>query len=265
LRTVSPDAHDRSDYAPRVGHTTKRCLAAQVLRQKATGGGASGVDPVATGVDPASDPPPLPSDGELFRLIVESATDFAIFTMDTDRLVTTWNAGAERLFGYSEPEMIGSSADRVFTPEDQARGLPDLEVKQASATGRAADERWHQRRDGTQFWASGLLMRLDQGQGFVKIMRDRTEQHTANEHLRESEERFRLLATSIPQLVFRTRVDGERTWGSPQWIDFSSRQSSVRRAPMCQASRPSDNSRTSIPADWRCSCSTHIRRCRTCL
>lgn len=176
---------------------------------------------MATGDDPVSNRPALPSDAELFELIVESATDFAIFTMDIDRVITTWNAGAERLFGYSEPEMIGASADRVFTPEDDARGMPKLEAEQASAVGRANDERWHRRKDGSQFWASGLMMPLKDGRGFVKIARDRTEQHTANEHLRESEERFRLLATSIPQLVFRTRVDGERTWGSPQWIDFT--------------------------------------------
>jgi len=165
--------------------------------------------------------PAPPNDAELFRLIVESATDFAIFTMDADRAITTWNIGAERLFGYPEADIIGSSADRIFTPEDQTGGIPALECKQAARDGSALDERWHQRKDGTRFWASGLMMPLRQKQGFVKITRDRTEQHTANEHLREEEERFRLLATSIPQLVFRTRANGERTWPSPQWIDFT--------------------------------------------
>ena len=168
-----------------------------------------------------ADRPAPPSAAELFQLIVESATDFAIFTVDPDRAVTSWNIGAERLFGYSESDMIGSSADRLFTPEDQASGVPQLECTQATRTGSALDERWHRRKDGARFWASGLMMRLNQRHGFVKITRDRTEQHAANEHLREEEERFRLLATSIPQLVFRTRADGERTWGSPQWIEFT--------------------------------------------
>ena len=78
------------------------------------------------------------------------------------------------------------------------------------------------RKDGSRFWASGLLMPLEgSAAGFVKIARDRTERHRAEERLRESEERFRLLATSIPQLVFLSRPDGARTWPSPQWIDFT--------------------------------------------
>src|ERR671912_438852 len=74
----------------------------------------------------------------------------------------------------------------------------------------------------TSFCASGLIMPLaDCSLGFVKILRDRTEQHRAEERLRENEERFRLLATNIPQLVFRSGPDGSRTWGSPQWMDFT--------------------------------------------
>jgi PAS domain S-box-containing protein len=168
-----------------------------------------------------SEPSALPSKTELFELIVESATDFAIFTIDQNGITTTWNIGAERLFGYSEAEMLGSSADRIFTPEDQAGGFPDLERKQARISGRANDERWHQRRDGRRFWASGLMMPLNHDAGFVKITRDRSAQHAAEEHLRENEARFRLLATSIPQMVFQTRATGDRTWGSPQWVDFT--------------------------------------------
>ena len=78
------------------------------------------------------------------------------------------------------------------------------------------------RRDGSRFWASGLLMPLaPPGIGFVKILRDRTDSHRAELRLRESEERFRLLATNIPQLVFRSDPDGIRTWGSPQWVAFT--------------------------------------------
>jgi PAS domain S-box-containing protein len=78
------------------------------------------------------------------------------------------------------------------------------------------------RGDGSRFWASGLLMPLREPRaGFVKILRDRTEQHEAEAQLRQSEERFRLLATNIPQLVFRSQADGNRTWPSPQWISFT--------------------------------------------
>ena len=166
--------------------------------------------------------PKAVGEAELFGRIVESATDFAIFAMDPNGAVTSWNVGAERLFGYAEGEIIGRSADVIFTPEDRAAGAPEDERRRARADGRAEDDRWHMRKDGSRFWASGLLMPLeDSAAGFVKIARDRTERHRAEERLRESEERFRLLATSIPQLVFLSRPDGARTWPSPQWIDFT--------------------------------------------
>ena len=142
-----------------------------------------------------------PSKTELFELIIDSSTDFAVFTMDPHGILTSWNIGAERLFGYAEGEIVGGSADLIFTPEDREAGAPEKERVQARAKGRALDERWHQRKDGSRFWASGLLMPLkDVGCGFVKITRDRSEQHRGEERLRENEERFRLLATSIPQL-----------------------------------------------------------------
>jgi PAS domain S-box-containing protein len=164
----------------------------------------------------------VPNNEELFELLVESSIDFAIFSTDPNGLVTSWNVGAERLFGYAEDQMLGRSADVIFTAEDRAAAAPQKERSDASIHGRAADDRWHQRKDGSRFWASGLMMPLrSRGAGFVKITRDRTEQHQAGERLRENEERFRLLATSIPQLVFLTRPDGDRTWPSPQWIEFT--------------------------------------------
>jgi PAS domain S-box-containing protein len=154
--------------------------------------------------------------------VVESATDFAIFSMDPSGLVTSWNRGAERVLGYAEEEILGVAGDAIFTPEDRAAGVPEQERQQALTNGRAEDERWTMRRDGTRFWASGLAMPLaDPTLGFVKILRDRTDAHSKEARIRESEERFRLLATSIPQLVFLTRSDGWRSWGSPQWIDFT--------------------------------------------
>jgi len=165
---------------------------------------------------------PVPNKEELFELVVESSIDFAIFSVDPNGFTTSWNVGAERLFGFAEDQMLGRSADVIFTPEDRAKAAPQKERSEARMNGRATDERWHQRRDGSRFWASGLMMPLrGKGAGFVKITRDRTEQHQASERLRENEQRFRLLATSIPQLVFLTRPDGDRTWPSPQWIEFT--------------------------------------------
>lgn len=158
---------------------------------------------------------------ELYELIIESASDFAIYTVDQVGTATSWNIGAERLFGFTQTEMVRRSGDVIFTPEDRAAGVPDVERRQASAEGRALDERWHQRKDGSRFWASGLLMPLRSGSGYVKIARDRTEQHEADQRLREQKERFQVLATSVPQLVFTTFADGGRTWPSPQWIDYT--------------------------------------------
>ena len=154
--------------------------------------------------------------------MLESAADFAIFALDPNGKAISWNAGAERLFGYSEAEMVGHDSDVIFTPEDRAAGAPQAERRKAQEQGRAEDERWHQRKDGSRFWCSGLQMTLRDGvPGFVKVVRDRTEQHTSGNRIRESEERFRLLATNIPQLVFQTWGDGTRTRGSPQWIEFT--------------------------------------------
>ena len=127
---------------------------------------------------------------ERLRLIVDSARDYAILSMDLNRRVTSWNPGAEAITGYTAAEMIGRSADAVFTPEDVARGDPEREANVALASGRAANERWHQRRDGSRFWGSGVLMAMldEQGQpiGLVKIFRDETEARRWSEALAAS-------------------------------------------------------------------------------
>jgi PAS domain S-box-containing protein len=169
-----------------------------------------------------SEHPPAPGSDELLRLLFESALDFAIFTIDPNGITTSWNPGAERLLGWDDQEIIGHSADVAFPPEQGGSRAAEEERRTALLLGRAEDERWQQRKDGSRFWASGLLMPLaDRSMGFVKILRDRTAQHRSEELLRENEERFRVLATSIPQLVFRTKPSGERTWGSPQWSVFT--------------------------------------------
>lgn len=159
---------------------------------------------------------------ELLRLVLDSAMDYAIFSMDPAGLVTSWNAGAERVLGFTEEEILGKSGDVIFPPEGGGSLAAEAERQTALRHGRAIDERYQLRKDGSRFWASGLLMPLaEAGAGFVKILRDRSERHLADGLLRASEERFRLLATSIPQLVFLSMADGDRTWGSPQWIDFT--------------------------------------------
>jgi len=110
------------------------------------------------------------------RLVAASTKDYAIATLDSEGLVTSWNAGAERLFGYTEREMLGRSAVVLFQPEDQARGEYQKELRQAQEAGRAEDERWHVRKDGSLVYCSGItsVMSEEAMQGYVKICRDMT-------------------------------------------------------------------------------------------
>ena len=79
--------------------------------------------------------------------------------------MTTWNSGAERVLGFAEREIVGSSADVIFTPEDRAANRPELEREQALAEGKASDQRWHLRKDGTRFWSNGFLMPMHDATG----------------------------------------------------------------------------------------------------
>ena len=112
--------------------------------------------------------------------MVQSTAGYAIFSTDLKGRIVTWDAGAEQLFGYRRDDVKGEDARFIFTPEDIEKHAPEAEQASASANHCASDERWHVKKDGTIFWASGLMMRLldDHGRhvGFVKIVRDRTEQ-----------------------------------------------------------------------------------------
>ena len=122
------------------------------------------------------------------RLLIESAKEYAIFTIDRERRVDSWNMGAGALFGYSESEIIGQSADILFVPEDRERGDAEREMRLARDEGRAENERWHLRKDGSLFYGSGAVMALrDRGElrGYVKIMRDLTEVKRTQEALQE--------------------------------------------------------------------------------
>ncbi|MFZ6184173.1 PAS domain S-box protein [Nannocystis pusilla] len=131
---------------------------------------------------------------ERLRLILESATDYAIFTVDARGIVTSWNAGAKNVFGHEEHEIVGKDGAVLFTPEDRARGVPEKEIRAAGRDGRAHSERWHLRKDGTRFWGSGLMMPLRDGgeyHGFLKIMRDWTEARRSKELLERQAEALR--------------------------------------------------------------------------
>jgi PAS domain S-box-containing protein len=141
---------------------------------------------------------------EYLRLMVESVKDFAIFTIDPQGRIVSWNPGAERLFGYPEPEILAQQFDILFTQEDRAGGVPEREIATAAAKGRASDERWHQCKDGGRFFASGVVTPIfdedNKLRGFTKIARDITERKQAEEAVREAAVRLKA--------IVETAVDG---------------------------------------------------------
>ncbi len=126
---------------------------------------------------------------ERLRLILASATDYAIFTLDADRTVTSWSPGAAATFGFAERDIVGRSADVLFTPEDRSAGVPEEEADTARRDGRAAVERGHLRADGRRFYAGGVLTPLATG-GFVKVARDLTERKQTEDEIRAARDQL---------------------------------------------------------------------------
>src|SRR5947208_9202500 len=122
---------------------------------------------------------------ERLRLLVEGVKDCAIFMLDPEGRVASWNPGAERIKGYSAAEIIGQDFSRFYTPEDVKRGKPGEELKIAAAAGRFEDEGWRVRKDGSRFWANVIVAPLRDGsgrlRGFAKVTRDFTERKRAQE------------------------------------------------------------------------------------
>jgi diguanylate cyclase (GGDEF)-like protein/PAS domain S-box-containing protein len=133
---------------------------------------------------------------DLVSLLVNEATDYAMLTLDLEGRIASWNAGAQRIKGYSASEIIGVHF-AVFYPErEAAAGLPDQLLAAARARGRAEDEGWRLRKDGSTFWANVVITALHDGdgvlRGYGKVTRDLTERHRSDLSLRASEDRFRV-------------------------------------------------------------------------
>jgi PAS domain S-box-containing protein len=157
---------------------------------------------------------------ERFRLLVEAVTDYAIYMLDPNGYVASWNAGAERAKGYSREEILGEHFSIFYTEEDRRAGLPAHALSRAAAEGRFEDEGWRVRSNGSHIWAHVLIdpIRTTDGQllGFAKIMRDLTERKGAQEQLRRSEEKFSLLVQGVVDYaIYMLDPDGRVTnWNS---------------------------------------------------
>lgn len=132
-------------------------------------------------------PANLGDDAASYRLLVENSREYAIFLMDLDARLVSWNPGVGRHFGYARDEWVGRPADIIFTPEDCADDIPAQEIATAREQGHADDIRWHLRKDGSVFWASGVVtsLRGDDGEllGYAKIVRDMSEAKEAEEEI----------------------------------------------------------------------------------
>jgi PAS domain S-box-containing protein len=154
-----------------------------------------------------------------FRVLVEQVRDYAIFMTDPEGRPTTWNEGVRRLLGYEEHEFLGQDSGALFTPEDRARGEHERELGTAAEEGRASDDRWLVRKDGSRFWARGTTAPINDRTGrligFSKVFRDRTGEKEAHDRLRDSEERLRVALRAARMGIWRwhlpsntQRVDG---------------------------------------------------------
>ncbi len=148
-------------------------------------------------------PDPVLSNDEHFRLLVGGVREYAIYMLDVDGSVLTWNPGAERLKGYAEAEILGANFSMFFTPEDLREGLPRRILADAKQRGSYRGEGWRVRKDGSRFWANVLVTALlapdGSLRGYAKITHDETDKHRMQEELRSSEERFRLLVGGLKE------------------------------------------------------------------
>jgi len=161
---------------------------------------------------------------EHFRLLVESVQDYAIYLLDPGGVVSSWNAGAERLKGYRADEVIGRHLSTFFSPEDRAAGKVEHLLAIARADGRVEDIGWRFRKDGTAFWASAVITTLyDRGGvhiGFAKVTRDLTERG------------YRAFIEAAHTIIWTTDAEGRANADSPSWREHTGQTEAEWRSPV---------------------------------
>ncbi|WP_095152221.1 PAS domain-containing sensor histidine kinase [Pseudomonas sp. Irchel s3b5] len=159
-------------------------------------------------------------DDSRFRLLIDAVIDYAIYMIDPDGIITSWNAGARRFKGYEEAEILGQHFSRFYTEDDRRAGLPQRALDTALTEGRFEGEGWRVRKDGTHFWSHVVIdpIRDSSGTllGFAKITRDLTDRKMAEEVLKQSEQQFRLLVQSVTDYaIYMLAPDGRLTNWNP--------------------------------------------------
>jgi PAS domain S-box-containing protein len=148
---------------------------------------------------------------ERLRTMIESAKDYAIINLAPNGHVIYWNTGAERLLGYTEAEILGNPIDVIFREEDRREGIPARERETALKCGHADDERWHLRRDGSRFWASGVVRPTWDATGavtgFIKVFRDMTEHKEAEERLAEQAKKLEQSNEDLQRFAYAASHD----------------------------------------------------------
>ncbi len=165
---------------------------------------------------PPTPPSNIRRDAERLQYFVAGVTDYAIYMLSPEGMVSSWNAGAQRFKLYRPDEIVGQHFSRFYTAEDQARHLPARALEIARTKGKFEDEGWRVRKDGTRFWASVVIDAIhgEDGElvGFAKVTRDITERREAEAALRASEERFRLLVQGVTDYsIYMLSPSGEIT------------------------------------------------------
>ncbi|HMJ06413.1 MAG TPA: PAS domain S-box protein [Chthoniobacterales bacterium] len=165
----------------------------------------------------------LAASEERFRLLVDGARDYAMFLLGPDNVVSFWSLGAERLFGWKQEEAIGQKGDLIFTAEDRAKGAVEKELAITLKEGRSPDRRYHLRKDGSVFWADGVMMRINDERGelrgFAKVARDATEQKMSDDKLQRIHEELEQRVLARTQDVMATNKELERTMAQRQQLE----------------------------------------------
>jgi PAS domain S-box-containing protein len=182
---------------------------------------------------------------EKYRLVIESVKNYAIFTLDPDGLVTSWNVGGETIMGYRGEEVIGRHFSLFYNPDAVEQGVPEKALEKAIAEGRYQFEGWHTRKDGEQIWVNIFItpMYTPAGElrGFSKVVRDMTERKRIEEELRESEMRFRTIFMGAGIGISLVDLDDKFAIHNPalqQMLGYSA--SELRRLDLLDITHPSD-------------------------